>query len=100
MTPVIPAYGTYGAMLSSVISTPLPSGVFKVVVDGGAVYSAVEVLQFNGTSATALQVAYDSAPGLSASSASLRRANGRNTRMMLASKPVFAAPEKQAHVMK
>ena len=93
-TPSIPPFGTYGAMLSDVISTPLPPGVFKVIVDGGAMYSAVEVLQFNGASATTLQVAYDSAPGVSTNSASLRRANGRNTRTMLTSKPVFTAPAK------
>jgi hypothetical protein len=37
----------------------LPSGPFKVVVDGGSVPSIVEVLQFNGPSATTLQVAED-----------------------------------------
>jgi hypothetical protein len=52
--------GTYGALLSDLVSTPLPPGVFKVVVDGGSKYSAVEALQFNGPAATALQVAFDS----------------------------------------
>ena len=46
--------GTYGVLLSQVVSS-LPQGVFKVVVDGGVYSSAVEVLQFNGTS--------DAAPG-------------------------------------
>lgn len=54
--------GTYGVLLSKLISTRLPSGIFKVLIDGGANYSSVAVLQFNGDSATSLQVAYDSAP--------------------------------------
>lgn len=91
-TPSIPAYGTYGALLSDVIRTPLPSGIFKILVDGGASnYSAVEVLQFNGTSATSLQVAWDSAPAASANAASLRRLNGRGARLAATPKPVFAA---------
>jgi hypothetical protein len=83
--------GTYGALLSDVIKTPLPSGVFKVLVDGGSSYSAVEVLQFNGTSATTLQVAWDSAPGSNGSVASIRRANGRSARMASAQREVFSA---------
>jgi hypothetical protein len=54
--------GTYGDLLSNVVS-PLPSGVFKVVIDGGAVLSAVEMLQFTGAAATTLQVAYDGGSG-------------------------------------
>jgi hypothetical protein len=53
--------GTYGVFLSQVVST-LPQGVCKILVDGGTFLSAVEVLQFNGLSATTLQVAGDSAP--------------------------------------
>jgi hypothetical protein len=53
--------GTYGVFLSQIVPG-LPQGVLKVVVDGGSYYSVVEVLQFNGPSATALQVAYDSPP--------------------------------------
>jgi hypothetical protein len=88
----IPAFGTYGALLSDVIKTPLPSGIFKILVDGGASdYSAVEVLQFDGTSATALQVAWDSSPGAGASTASQRRLNGRSARLAATPKPVFAA---------
>lgn len=86
--------GTYGALLSDVISTRLPSGVFKVLVDGGSKYSAVEVLQFDGPSATALQVAYDSAPRSSSSAASVRRANVRSARVASTPKPVFSALEK------
>jgi len=54
--------GTYGALLSQVITTgSVPTGVFKVTVDGGTFYSAVSVLQFNGPSAASLQVGYDTA---------------------------------------
>ena len=85
--------GTYGALLSDVVSTPLPSGVFKILVDGGSRYSAVEVLQFNGSSATALQVAYDSAPSSSSSvsAASVRRGNLRSARVASMPRPVFSA---------
>jgi hypothetical protein len=66
-TPSIPGYnsvtlegGTYGATLSSLFPN-LPSGVFKVTVDGGTNYSTVSFLQFSGNAATSLQVAYDTA---------------------------------------
>ena len=64
--------GTYGALLDQVITTPLPSGVFKVLIDGGAENSAVEFLQFTGPAATTLQVAYDFSPGTATSSAAAR----------------------------
>jgi hypothetical protein len=83
--------GTYGALLSDVIATRLPAGVFKVLVDGGSKYSAVEVLQFNGLSATALQVAYDSAPGSSSRAASSERMNFRSARVESAPGHVFRA---------
>jgi hypothetical protein len=83
--------GTYGALLSDVISTRLPPGVFKVLVDGGSKYSAVEVLQFNGLSATALQVAYDSAPGSSSRAASSERMNFRSARVESTPGHVFRA---------
>ena len=51
--------GVYGAMLADLVAGPLPSGPFKILIDGGSMYSAVEVLQFNGPSATALPVGYD-----------------------------------------
>ena len=81
--------GTYGALLSDVISTPLPSGLFKILVNGGSEYSAVEVLQFNGPSATALQVGYDSAPASTSSAASVRARNIRRARVAARPKPVF-----------
>ena len=90
-TPLIPAYGTYGALLSDVISTPLPAGVFKVLVDGESNYSAVEMLQFNGASASALQVAYDSVPNASPNAALLRRTNSRSAHMASRPKQAFGA---------
>jgi hypothetical protein len=86
--------GTYGALLSDVISTRLPAGVFKILVDGGSKYSAVEALQFNGLSATALQVAYDSAPGSSSRAASVERMNLRSARVASARRQVFGALER------
>ena len=56
--------GTYAVLLDDLVSG-IPAGPIKVLVDGSAL-SAVEVLQINGTSATTLQVAFDSSPGTSA----------------------------------
>jgi hypothetical protein len=86
--------GTYGALLSDVIATRLPAGVFKVLVDGGSKYSAVAVLQFNGQSATALQVAYDSAPVSGLKAASIERSNVRSARVTSTSRQVFGALER------
>ena len=80
--------GTYGAMLSDVIAGALPSGSFKITIDGGSIYSAVEVLQFNGPSATALQVGYDSQPAFATGEAS-RLANLRRARVASRPKPAF-----------
>ena len=86
--------GAYANLLANIISTPLPSGIFKVYVDGGAVYSAVEVLQFTGSSATTLQVAYDgpststSVPTLR-SNAAVRRSNVSRMRAESAAKAFF-----------
>jgi hypothetical protein len=44
-------YTLYSYGQFRMISTRLPQGVFKILVDGGSKYSAVEVLQFNPTSA-------------------------------------------------
>jgi len=57
--------GTYAALLSDLVPGLSP-GFYKVLVDGGSLLSAVEVLQINGQSATTLQVAPDTAPGTSA----------------------------------
>jgi len=86
--------GTYGALLSDVIATRLPAGVFKILVDGGSKYSAVEVLQFNGLSATALQVGYDSAPGLSSRGALVGRSNLRSARVASRPRQAFSALER------
>jgi hypothetical protein len=77
--------GTYGVLLSNVVPN-LPQGILKVLVDGGSYYSAVEVLQVNGPSATTLQVAYDSSP---AASAAVRRAALRRLHAPSAPKPAF-----------
>jgi len=82
--------GTYGVLLSQVISTPLPSGIFKILIDGGSLYSAVEVLQVNGTSATTLQVAYYTAPTSAASISAVQRSNVRRSRVASTPKPVFS----------
>jgi hypothetical protein len=83
--------GTYGTLLSDVIAARLPPGVLKILVDGGTKYSAVEVLQFNGPSAAALQVAYDSAPGSPSSGASVRRRSVSRARVMSTPRTVFGA---------
>lgn len=83
--------GTYGALLSDVIKTRLPSGVFKVLIDGGSKYSAVEVLQVNGQSATTLQVAYDTAPSSSSIATAALRSNLRSARLASRPKLVFGA---------
>jgi hypothetical protein len=80
--------GTYGAMLASVVTGPLPSGPFKILIEGGSIYSAVEVLQFNGPSATSLQVGYDS-PSAVTSGEPVRLANLRRSRVALRPKAVF-----------
>ena len=80
--------GTYGALLSDVIKTRLPSGVFKVFVDGGSKYSAVEMLQINGPSATTLQVAYDG-PGSSSLARAAPRPSFRRARAASGPKLVF-----------
>ena len=81
--------GTYGALLSEVISTKLPSGVFKVLVDGGSSNCAVEMLQVNEQSAMTLQVAYDSAPPSNSGAAAIRRSNLRDLRVQSTPRTVF-----------
>jgi len=88
-TPIIPSGGTSGVLLSQVILTPLPSVVFKVLVDGGSRYSAVVVLQFNGDSASSLQVAYDYAPGPTTVTTSALQQNPRRARVASTPRHVF-----------
>jgi hypothetical protein len=80
--------GTYAALLRDIIPARLPSGLFKVVIDGGSIYCAAEILQFDGPSATTLQLAYDNAPALSAKSA-VRRPNLRAARVESMPKLLF-----------
>ena len=82
--------GTYGVLLAQLIPT-LPQGPFKILVDGGTYYSAVEVLQFNGPAASSLQVAYDSAPAAAAGTtvAAARRSALKASRVESLPKEVF-----------
>jgi len=80
--------GTYGAMLSDVVTGRLPAGPFKILIDGGGIYSAVELLQFNGPSATALQVGYDNPPDNTPGDP-VRLANVRRSRVAFRPKAVF-----------
>jgi hypothetical protein len=89
--------GTYGALLKDVISTPLPSGPFKILIDGGSEYSSVAILQFSGASATTLQVAYDSAPAAGATAGATTSATAAASRLSAirasrvgSSRPVFS----------
>ena len=61
-TPSIVVAGSQGFLLTDVIRTPLTAGILKVTIDGGPNISSVAFLQFEGDSATNLQVAYDSPP--------------------------------------
>ncbi len=71
--------GTYAAVLSDVVPGLSP-GFYKVLIDGGSLLSAVEMLQINGQSATTLQVAFDSAPG-TAAAVKLRASHVRTVRV-------------------
>jgi len=81
--------GTYGALLSDVVKTPLPPGIFKIIVDGGTVASAVEVLQVSGPSATTLQVAYDTTPAATASATAAEALAIRRLRVESTARHVF-----------
>jgi hypothetical protein len=102
-TPSIPGFkngvgqaGTYGALLRDLFPA-LPSGAFKILVDGGASYSGVAILQFTGASATTLQVAYDSAPtGSAAAAASSSRLDApRAARQAPVTRTVFRGLPRQ-----
>jgi hypothetical protein len=83
--------GTYATALSGVIpADKIPSGVFKVLFDGGTAGEdcAVEVLQFSGVSATSLQVAYDSPPGGDVAASAINRAAHKAARVAAAQKRV------------
>ncbi len=70
-TKPVPLYGSYADLLRSVM-TRLPSGAFKLQLVGPA-YSAFEVLQFHGPSATALTVASEVVPAVNAASTAVRK---------------------------
>lgn len=90
-TPAIPGFGTFGDLLSNVVKTSLPQGVFKVLIDGGSNSSSVVVLQFIGDSASSLQVAYDYAPGTSASAAApALGTNARRDRVANTPRSIFS----------
>jgi hypothetical protein len=101
-TPSIPGFnsvsgeaGTYAQLLSNVVSPSLPSGIFKILFDGGSALSAVEVLQITGTSATTLQVASDSAPNLTTSTTPVRRQSVKRLRAASTPKTIFPGLPKQ-----
>lgn len=73
-TPVVASFGTYGDLLSNIVKTSLPSGILKVLVDGGSNNSSVLMLQQNARAIATLQVGYDSAPTTSSSTASITSA--------------------------
>jgi hypothetical protein len=75
-----------------VINGPLPSGVFKILIDGGSEDSAVMMLQFTGPSMSSMQVAYDSAPSSTAvTAAAVRQAHAKRARTVPTQKRVFSA---------
>ena len=62
-TPSIPVLATMGFLLTDLIKTPLPPGILKVTVDGESNLSSVAFFQFDGDSATSLQIAPEFPPG-------------------------------------
>ena len=89
-TPAIAGFGTYGDLLSNVVKTSLPQGVFKVLIDGGSNSSSVVLLQFIGDSASSLQVAYDYAPGTGSSTAApALRMSARQDRVANTPRSIF-----------
>jgi hypothetical protein len=85
--------GTYGALLSQVVTTPLPSGIFKVLIDGGTEDCSVEILQFTGASATTLQVSYDTSAGVPTAVTGAVKATSRALRMRPAPHPKGIFPQ-------
>jgi hypothetical protein len=70
VTPSIPRYGTYAALLSDLVPD-LPSGPFKlqIVSPNSDAWTAFEVLQFHGPSATTLVSAWENLPTVTSTSA-------------------------------
>jgi hypothetical protein len=86
--------GTYAALLRDTIPD-LPSGIFKILVDGSsststsscAGCSAVEVLQFTGQSGTSLQVGFDTPPNSLNAANRLAAHPGKSRRQRTLPKP-------------
>jgi hypothetical protein len=89
--------GTYGADLRTpglITSGAIPSGVFKVLIDGGTIYSSVQMFQSTGPALASMQVSYDAAPGSTGTIASaVRRAHATRLSKVPAQK-VFGTQSK------
>jgi len=85
--------GTYGADLRGVITSgAVPTGVIKILIDGGTVDSSVQMFQVTGPSLASMQVTTDAAPGSTGVIASaVRRAHPTRLRKVPAQKQVFSA---------
>jgi hypothetical protein len=81
-TPSIPVAGTQGFLLTDVIPTPLPAGILKVTIDGGSNLSSVAFLQFDGDSATSLQVAPELGSGPASMNTPALQQNARRARVL------------------
>ena len=89
--------GTYGATLRTVIPSGLPSGLFKILIDGSTENCSVLMLQFSGLqyaapSLSSMQIAYDSAPSSTAMvAAAVRSAQAKRARTVPTQQRVFGA---------
>jgi len=84
--------GTFGATLRSLIPSGVPSGVLKILIDGGAENSSVQMFQFSGPSLSSMQVAFDSAPSATAAvAAAVRSAQAKRARTVPTQRQVFGA---------
>jgi hypothetical protein len=83
--------GTYGADLRGVITSgAVPTGVIKILIDGGTTDSSVQMFQIAGPSLASMQVTTDAAPGSTGIIASaVRRAHAARVRKVPAQKQVF-----------
>ena len=85
---------TYAATLRTVITTPLPSGIFKILIDGGNEDCAVLMLQFSGMqypapSMSSMQVAVDASPFSARPAGAIHNAHAKAARMVPTQAPVF-----------
>jgi hypothetical protein len=90
--------GTYGADLRTpglITSGTIPTGVIKILIDGGTEDASVQMFQIAGPSLSSMQVAYDASPGSSAVMASAqRRAQAKRVRSVPLQKQVFGTQAK------